>query len=146
MKRFSLPLRKASVMTVPETVTYPSDAAPLVRAATSMGHAEPALFALTGRRPTLTDLASRHLPMPSRIGTGIDAAEGRPRPSPASLVSPEELAILRHVAEGLPIDSVAQRVGTSPRTVRRRMRNLCDRIGATCAIQAVVWAAHQGLV
>jgi DNA-binding NarL/FixJ family response regulator len=54
--------------------------------------------------------------------------------------------MLRLIAEGLPIDAVAHRMETSPRTVRRRMRNLCDRIGATCAIQAVVWAARRGLV
>jgi len=58
----------------------------------------------------------------------------------------EELLILRHIADGLPIESVAHRIGISPRTVRRRMRTLCDRIGATCVIQAVVWAAHEGLV
>jgi DNA-binding NarL/FixJ family response regulator len=58
----------------------------------------------------------------------------------------EELALLRLVAEGLPIDSVAARLEISPRTVRRRMHDLCDRIGVTGTMQAVVWAAHRGLV
>jgi DNA-binding NarL/FixJ family response regulator len=97
---------------------------------------------LTGRRPTLVELTVSRFPQrPDAPDPVAGSSTGR-----AALVSAEELAILRHIADGLPIDSVAQRVGTSPRTVRRRMRNLCDRIGVTCAIQAVVWAAHRGLV
>ncbi len=68
------------------------------------------------------------------------------RRAPAPRLSAEELALLRLVAEGLPIDSVAARLGLSPRTVRRRMHGLCDRIGVTGTMQAVVWAAHHGLV
>src|SRR5690349_12545261 len=123
-------------MTSPEAM-YPWGTEPLRRMAATAGYAEAALLTLSGGRPTLTGLASSH-PPPSRKEAGVAAAQGRSRRGSAPLVSAEELAILRHVAEGLPMDSVAQRVGTSPRTVRRRMRNLCDRIGATCAIQAVV--------
>jgi DNA-binding NarL/FixJ family response regulator len=65
---------------------------------------------------------------------------------PAAQLSEEELALLRLVATGLPMDSVAARLGMSPRTARRRMRDLCERIGVTGTIQAVVWAAHHGLV
>src|SRR4051794_35430772 len=61
-------------------------------------------------------------------------------------LSDEELAVLRLVAEGLPIDSVAVRLGMSPRTVRRRMHRVCEHIGVTNTIRAVVWAAHRGLV
>ena len=78
---------------------------------------------------------------------GSEAAVHRSGVTPApSLVSADEFAILRLVADGLPTDAVAHRLKTSPRTVRRRMRNLCDRVGATCTIQAVVWAARHGLV
>jgi DNA-binding NarL/FixJ family response regulator len=132
-------------MTGSEAAAYPSGREPVTWAATG-GYAAPSLFALTAARPTLTGLDSRQLSATASTGTCLDATAGRPRRGSAPLVSAEELAILRYVAEGLPIDSVAHRVGTSPRTVRRRMRNLCDRIGATCAIQAVVWAAHRGLV
>jgi DNA-binding NarL/FixJ family response regulator len=67
-------------------------------------------------------------------------------PGPAPGPTDEELAVLRLVAEGLPIDSVAARLEISPRTVRRRMHDLCERIGVTGTMQAVVWAAHRGLV
>src|SRR5690242_13965889 len=90
------------------------------------------------RRPSPAGRAAQNHP-----ATGVD---GRPRRASTPVVSADELTVLRYIADGLPIDAVAHRMGTSPRTVRRRMRNLCDRIGATCAIQAVVWAAHRGLV
>jgi len=35
---------------------------------------------------------------------------------------------------------------TSERTVRRRTRAICNRLGVSASIQAVVWAAHQGLL
>jgi DNA-binding NarL/FixJ family response regulator len=62
------------------------------------------------------------------------------------LVTAEELVILRLVADGLPLVSVAQHVGMSPRTVRRRIRGLCDRLGLAHSIQAVVWATRRGLI
>jgi DNA-binding NarL/FixJ family response regulator len=37
-------------------------------------------------------------------------------------------------------------MNTSERTVRRRVRAICDRLGFTSSIQAVVWAARRGLV
>ena len=65
---------------------------------------------------------------------------------PAPPLTDEELTLLRLVAEGLPMDSVAARLGMSPRTARRRMHDLCERVGVTGTMQAVVWAAHNGLV
>ena len=62
------------------------------------------------------------------------------------LLTGEDLAVLRLVAEGLPLESVARRVKMSPRTVRRRLRNICDRLGVAHPIQAVVWAARRALI
>ncbi|MEV0070897.1 MULTISPECIES: LuxR C-terminal-related transcriptional regulator [unclassified Amycolatopsis] len=58
----------------------------------------------------------------------------------------EELDLLALFAEGLPLDSIARRLELSDRTVRRRMRSICDRLGFATPIQAVVWAARRGLV
>jgi DNA-binding NarL/FixJ family response regulator len=77
---------------------------------------------------------------------GQDATAACRQPQSVPQLSDEELALLQLVAEGLPIDSVAARLSMSPRTVRRRMHDLCDRIGVTGTMQAVVWAAHHGLV
>jgi DNA-binding NarL/FixJ family response regulator len=46
----------------------------------------------------------------------------------------------------LPIEAVARRLDLSERTVRRRTRAACDRLGVGTAIEAVVWAAHRGLL
>jgi len=58
----------------------------------------------------------------------------------------QDVELLRLLAGGLPLDAVARRLNTSERTVRRRVRAICDRLGYASSIQAVVWAARQGLV
>jgi len=57
-----------------------------------------------------------------------------------------DVELLRLVAQGLPLDSVARRLVTSERTVRRRTRAICTRLGVGAPIQAVVWAAQRGLL
>jgi DNA-binding NarL/FixJ family response regulator len=61
-------------------------------------------------------------------------------------VTSEELSILTLMAEGLTLDSVAVRVAMSPRTLSRRLRCVCDRLGVAHPIQAIVWAAREGLI
>lgn len=118
---------------------------------------EPNTSALSCRRP-VTGPRRTHddqQPLPSLAETARTAARenvGSPDVSPRhgnrkdSLLTEDELAILRLAAEGLPLYSVARHVGMSPRTVRRRLRNLCDRLGVTHPIQAIVWAARHRLI
>ena len=54
------------------------------------------------------------------------------QPAMSAAVSREDVELLR--------------LNTSERTVRRRVKAICDRLGFTTAIQAVAWAARQGLV
>ena len=63
-----------------------------------------------------------------------------------SAVTIEELTILTLMANGLTLDSVAIRMSVSPRTLSRRLRCVCDRLGVAHPIQAIVWAARQGLI
>jgi DNA-binding NarL/FixJ family response regulator len=44
------------------------------------------------------------------------------------------------------MEAVARRVSASERTVRRRVRAICDRLGCATTIQAIVWATRRGLV
>jgi len=62
------------------------------------------------------------------------------------MLSHREPELLRLLAEGLPVDAVARRMSTSERTVRRRVRAICDRLGVGAPITAVTWAAHRGLI
>jgi DNA-binding NarL/FixJ family response regulator len=61
-------------------------------------------------------------------------------------LSDADVELLRLLATGLPLDSIGRRLDTSERTVRRRVKSICDRIGCATSIQAVVWATRQGLV
>ncbi|AEK44384.1 LuxR family transcriptional regulator [Amycolatopsis mediterranei S699] len=58
----------------------------------------------------------------------------------------EDIDLLALFAEGLPLDTIGRRLELSDRTIRRRLRSICDRVGCSTPIQAVVWAARRGLV
>ncbi len=98
----------------------------------------------------ISPLLSRH---PAGAADGRAAGPGRrdvasypPRNGRADSCTGEEVAILRLMANGLPLNSIATHTELSSRTIRRRLRDLCDRLGVTCPIQAIVWAARRGLV
>jgi DNA-binding NarL/FixJ family response regulator len=67
-------------------------------------------------------------------------------PAASPLLNHEDIALLRLLAQGLPLDAVARRLGRSERTVRRRTRHICDRLGVRAPIQAAVWAARRGVL
>ncbi|AOS64937.1 helix-turn-helix domain-containing protein [Actinoalloteichus hymeniacidonis] len=58
----------------------------------------------------------------------------------------EERMILALLADGYLLDGIARRMCTSNRTLRRRIRGVCDRLGVQTPIQAVAWAARRGLI
>jgi DNA-binding NarL/FixJ family response regulator len=58
----------------------------------------------------------------------------------------EEIALVRLLAEGLVLDAIARRLALSERTVRRRIRALCDRFDVDTPVQVVVLAAHNGVL
>ena len=77
--------------------------------------------------------------------------EQRGVPPPAPRLSPEEIVgddalLLSLLADGLMIAAVARRMNLSERTVRRRLRSLCDRLGVETPVQVVVWAVRIGMV
>jgi DNA-binding NarL/FixJ family response regulator len=65
---------------------------------------------------------------------------------PGTPLSREDLALLARLADGALLGAVARQLGTSERTVRRRVRCICDALGVDTPIQAVVWAARRGLL
>ncbi|MCW2598051.1 MAG: helix-turn-helix transcriptional regulator [Jatrophihabitans sp.] len=58
----------------------------------------------------------------------------------------EETELVRLLAEGLVLDAVARRMALSERTVRRRIRALCDRFEVDTPVQVVVLAARNGVL
>lgn len=61
-------------------------------------------------------------------------------------LSREEVELLGMLARGMPLGAVARRMVASERTVRRRVRAICGRLGVGTPIEAVVWAAQRGLL
>lgn len=71
---------------------------------------------------------------------------GEARSRQVTALSRQDVELLRLLAQGLPLCSVARRLRTSERTVRRRTKAICERLGVSTSIQAVVWAAQRGLL
>lgn len=61
-------------------------------------------------------------------------------------LSRDDLRLLSVIATGIPLTSVAGRLGISDRTVRRRVRSICDDLGVTTMIESVAWAARRRLI
>ena len=64
---------------------------------------------------------------------------GRTGPAGAEPLSHQDVELLRLLAQGLPLGSVARRMRTSERTDRRRTRAICNRLGVSaCLLFALV--------
>lgn len=61
-------------------------------------------------------------------------------------LSRDDVRLLAVIATGIPIASVAGRLEVSDRTVRRRVRVICETLEVTTMIEAVTWAARRGLI
>lgn len=59
-------------------------------------------------------------------------------------LSDDDLALLRHLAQGLRTGQIAALTHRSPRAVSRQLRLIRDRLGVERPIQAVVWAVRHG--
>lgn len=57
-----------------------------------------------------------------------------------------DVMLLALLAKGLPLGAVDRRLRTSERTVRRRTKGICDRLGVSAPIEAVAWAAKRGIL
>ncbi len=58
--------------------------------------------------------------------------------------TPDELALLRLMAAGFTDDIVAQKLGLTGRTLRRRLRSAMDKLGASSRFEAGFKLARSG--
>ena len=58
----------------------------------------------------------------------------------------EDVRLLALLADGLVLYAIARHLDFSERTVRRRIRSLCDRMGVDTPMQAVVCAVRVGVL
>lgn len=61
-------------------------------------------------------------------------------------LSDDDVRILAGLAAGRGTDALARDLGISERTLRRRVRGVCDDLEVRTPIEAVVWAVRQGLI
>lgn len=61
-------------------------------------------------------------------------------------LSERDLELLREIATGVTTEVAARKLGLSARTLRRRLRVICDLLGVNSPIEAVVWAARRQLI
>ncbi len=57
-------------------------------------------------------------------------------------LSQDDIDVLRLLSRGMTTDAIARELGVSTRTLRRRARDICDRLGVDTPIEAVVRAVR----
>ena len=90
--------------------------------------------------------AGAQLPLSNAIMDAL-ADPGRDLPqSPPPVLTPREHEVLRLLADGHTDRESAAMLCISPRTVEQHITNIVNKLGATSRLNAVLRAAHQGLV
>ena len=64
----------------------------------------------------------------------------------APTLGDDELTVLRLMAEGQTVETVARRLDVSERTVRRKVRSACASVGVGTTVEAIVWAVRRRLI
>jgi len=67
-------------------------------------------------------------------------------PSGTIQLAADQLDILRLLAQGLTVETVARRLDMSDRTLRRRVRAIADDLRVDSTIEAIVWAVRHQLI
>ena len=58
----------------------------------------------------------------------------------------DHLAILQLISQGCTMAQVARRMEMSDRTLRRKLRSICDRVDVETPMEAVVWAVRRRII
>ena len=81
----------------------------------------------------------------SMSSQGLPGRE-RELPAPATDLTPRELEVLQHLAEGLPNKAIAGRLNISEHTVKFHVNSIMGKLGAQSRTEAVTLATRLGLI
>jgi two-component system response regulator DesR len=105
--------------------------------------------------PPTVGLLDENVP-PARVVEGVRRLAGGEQVVDADFVvaalragsplTPRELAVLRHAAEGLPIEEIAVKLSLSPGTVRNHLSRIMTKTGARTRIEAIGIARDAGWI
>lgn len=76
--------------------------------------------------------------MPARVAPSQGSTVG--------LLRKQDLRLLAILARGIPLGQIASISDVSDRTIRRRIRRICDVLEVRTPIEAVAWAARRRLI
>ena len=87
-------------------------------------------------------------PQPASRDGGPEPARepGEGEEQGSSELDAEDRRLLTLLSAGLKDDAIARQLGTSPRSLRRRLRHLLDELNAETRFQAGAQASRRGLV
>jgi DNA-binding CsgD family transcriptional regulator len=108
-----------------------------------------AMRTVDGRRVTVDVSSTTLLDQGSIVGVfGLADPTDEPAPSaPHSVhVTPRQMDVLRHLAQGHSTAMIAQKLGIATETVRNHVRALIARLGAHTRLEAVMRAHELGLL
>nr|WP_232238700.1 LuxR C-terminal-related transcriptional regulator [Nocardiopsis dassonvillei] len=89
------------------------------------------------------------VPAVNREGSRTDAPrddQGDMKQTEEILLEPEEVSLLAEIATGVTTEVAARHLGVDARTLRRRVRGICDKLNVHTPIEAVVWAAKRQII
>jgi DNA-binding NarL/FixJ family response regulator len=82
---------------------------------------------------------------PVFIDALLPPAQPAPTP-PVETLTPRELEVLQHLAEGLPNKAIARRLDISEHTVKFHVNAIMSKLGVQSRTEAVVRATQLGLI
>lgn len=95
----------------------------------------------------LREVVAGRMVVDRSVAHNLDAAESLLGPdSPAPVLRPREIEVLRLIGRGMATKAIAGDLGLTQNTVRSYTQNLMERLGAHTRVQAVVTAQRMGLI